>query len=333
MNRVSGLVQILTNFNMEENPMITIQCEGGNIEAQKSLLVAVSDVFKAMLESDMLEKRTNLVLADDVNFETMKVIMDYYKEGSVSGFITMNRHIFTYIVEKYNFLCIKERIAEHLLQSYFINQDLRILESIFFTYGNQYEKTIVIKEIAHMIAKGRDTPDFVTEFNAPDFMELARYSCDALKNSAFDRFRSLLRTLYYWVYENSEERSAAVLEIVGMINMENFSRKNVQILLEKLPLSKKFKWFKLLLLKSFEHIDILEDNMSKVWQNSIKNSSSEECKSDNIKCKKCSHDSCYPFHNDPNCSGIHGCSRSFYVHKQSYACGTHISHPDKQIFK
>ncbi|XP_065559184.1 uncharacterized protein LOC136026486 isoform X2 [Artemia franciscana] len=104
MNRVSGLTQILTNLNMEESPMITIQCDGGDVEVKKSLLTAVSDVFKAMLEADMLEKRTNVVVANDVHFGTMKTIMDSYKEGTVSGFETRNRDAFVYIVEKYNFL-------------------------------------------------------------------------------------------------------------------------------------------------------------------------------------------------------------------------------------
>jgi hypothetical protein len=58
------------------------------------------------------------VLAHDLNFETMKSIMDYYKEGfetgfwnKVSGFETKNRDAFTFIVEKYNFLAIKEEMA------------------------------------------------------------------------------------------------------------------------------------------------------------------------------------------------------------------------------
>jgi hypothetical protein len=39
-----------------------------------------------MLEAAMLIKRPNLVLAHDLNFETMKSIMDYYKEGFETGF-------------------------------------------------------------------------------------------------------------------------------------------------------------------------------------------------------------------------------------------------------
>ena len=119
MSRVSGLTQILTHFNMQESPMITIQCDAGDVEVKKSLLTAVSDVFKAMLESDMLEKRTNLIQANDVNFETMKIIIDFYKEGIVSGFKIMKRDAFTYIVETYNFLSIKEEIAEYLLPKIF----------------------------------------------------------------------------------------------------------------------------------------------------------------------------------------------------------------------
>ncbi|XP_065583697.1 uncharacterized protein LOC136042662 [Artemia franciscana] len=255
MNRVSGLTQILTNFNMEESPMITIQCDGGDVEVKKSLLTAVSDVFKAMLEADMLEKQTNVILANDVHFETMKIIMDYYKEGIVSGFETTNRDAFTYIVEKYNFLEIKEEIAEYLFQSYFIKQDLTILESIFFTYGNQFEKKFVIKEMTLMIVEGKEAPEFVTNFNAPDFVELAKCCCAALKNSQFSRYQGFFKTLYSWLSKDSEQRSVAVLEIIGMIDVGTFSRRDVQTVLENLTISPKFQGFKLLLQKSLKCID------------------------------------------------------------------------------
>jgi hypothetical protein len=214
--------------------MITIQCDGGDVEAKKSLLVAVSDVFNAMLKSDMLEKRTNHVLANDVNFETMKTVMDYYKEGTISGFEAMNRDAFTYIVEKYNFLGIKEEIAEYLLENYLIKQDVKILESIFFSYGDKFKKITVIKEMALMTAKGKEAPQFVADFNALDFLEFAKCCCDALTGRKFEGFHGFLKTLYNWLSMNSEERSVAVLEILGMIDMRNLSRLDVQNLLNLL---------------------------------------------------------------------------------------------------
>ena len=225
MNQVSGLKQILTNLNMKESPMITIKCDGGDVEVKKSLLTAVSYVFKVMLEADMLEKRTNVVVANDLHFETMKTIMDYYTKGTVSGFETTNRDAFTCIVEKYNFLGIKKKIAKYLFQSYFIKQDLKILESIFFTYGNRCEKNFVIKEMALMIAEGKEAPEFVTNFNAPDFVELTKCCCAALKNSQFSRYQGFLKTLYSWLSKDSEQRSVAVLEIIGIIDVQTFSRR------------------------------------------------------------------------------------------------------------
>jgi hypothetical protein len=258
MSRISGLTQILTNFNMEQSPVITIQCDNGDIEVQKSLLTAVSDVFKAMLETDMLEKRTNLVLAHDLNFETMKSIMDYYKEGFKTGFWnkasffeTTNRDAFTYIVEKYNFLAIKEEIAQYLLQSYRVKQDLTILESVFFTYGNQIEKMFVIREMTLMIAEGKDVPQFVTNFNAHDFLELAKCCCAALKNSQFSRYQCFLKTLYSWLSKDSEKRSVAALEIVGMIDMTTFKVHEVESVLQSLTISPKFQGLKLLCLEFF----------------------------------------------------------------------------------
>ena len=251
--------------------MITIQCDGGDVEVKKSLLTAVSDVFKAMLEADMLEKRTNVVVANDVHFGTMKTIMDSYKEGTVSGFETRNRDAFVYIVEKYNFLGINEKIAEYLFESYFTKRDLTILESIFFTYGNQFDKKFVIKEMALMIAEGKAAPEFVTNFNAPDFIEFAKCCCAALKNSRFSRHQGFLRRLYSWLSKDSEKRSVVVLEIVGMIDMQQFSfvvleiigmidvgkfsRQDVASLLENLTIAPKFQGLKLLLQKYLKYID------------------------------------------------------------------------------
>ena len=246
MSRVSGLTQILTHLNMAESPMITIQCDGGDIEVKKSLLTAVSDVFKAMLESDMLEKRTNLIQANDVNFETMKIIIDFYKEGIVSGFETMKRDAFTYIVEKYNFLSIKEEVAEYLLQRYFMKPDVKLLDSVFFTYGDRFKKTAVIKEMALMIAEGKQVSTFVNNFNVPEFIELVRY---ALKYTPYDRQYVLLKTLCSWLSQDSERRSVATLEIIGIIDMRRYPRDEVQELLEDLHLSEKFQGIKLLLQK------------------------------------------------------------------------------------
>ncbi|KAK2713937.1 uncharacterized protein LOC136040570 [Artemia franciscana] len=245
MSRVSGLTQILTHFNMQESPMITIQCDGGDVEVKKSLLTAVSDVFKAMLESDMLEKRTNLIQANDVNFQTMKIIIDFYKEGTVSGFERLNRDTFTYIVEKYNFLGIKEEVAEYLLQRYFMQPDVKLLDSVFFTYGDRCKRTAVIKEMALMIAGGKEVPTFVNNFESPDFIELVRYVIDF----PYNRFRVLLKTLCSWLSKDSERRSVVTLEIIGIIDLQKYPREDVQFLLKNLHLSEKFQGIKLLIQK------------------------------------------------------------------------------------
>jgi hypothetical protein len=316
---------------MEESPVITIQCDGGDVEAKKSLLVAVSDVFKAMLESDMIEKRTNIVLANDVNFETIKTIIDFYKEGTVSGFETMNRDTFTYIVEKYNFLGIKEEIAEYLLQKYIMTQDIKFLDSIFFTYGDRLKKNAVIKEMALMMAEGKEAPQFVTNFNATDFMELARCSCNALKGSSFGKFQGFLKTLYRWLSKDSENRSVVVLEIIGIIDMQRFSRQDVENILGNLTLSQNFQGFKILLQKSLQHIDVLE-NISKIYGTNDHSG----CET-SIRCVKCKHDDSYPYHVNPDCCGVHRCSNAldggFDEHRaKSNACNCYISHPDKRIF-
>ncbi|XP_065580869.1 uncharacterized protein LOC136040569 [Artemia franciscana] len=330
MSRLSGLTQILTHFNMEESPIITIQCDGGDVVAKKSLLTAVSDVFKAMLESDMLEKRTNLIQANDVNFQTMKIIIDFYKEGTVSGFETLNRDAFTYIVEKYNLLSIKEEIAEYLLQSYFMKQDVKFLESVFFTYGDRFKKMVVMREMAVMIAEGKEAPKFVDNFNAPDFIELAKYSLAALKHSPFERFQCFLETLNRWLSQDSEKRSVAASEIIGIMDMQKFSRKNVISLLENIHLSKPFQGIKLALVKSLKYIDAMDWTSNKYSKYNLSNG----CKIRSLNCLECSHEASYPYHVDADCEGIHLCTGAIMGkrHVCTDASGQHIIHPNKHFF-
>jgi hypothetical protein len=72
-------MNVFANLNKIESLPIIIECNGGQVEAKKILLSAISDVFQVMLESDMLEKHTHSVQADDVDFETMNKIMGFYK--------------------------------------------------------------------------------------------------------------------------------------------------------------------------------------------------------------------------------------------------------------
>jgi hypothetical protein len=173
-------MKIFANLNKSESPVIIIKCFGGQVEAKKILLSAISDVFQVMLESDMLEKHTHCVQADDVDFETMNIIMEFYKEGTVPDYKTLDREHFTYIVEKYNFLGIKEEIAENVLQDFYKWKNMDDLESIFSTFESQRHKERAIACIADRISQGLCLPYFVSELSISDFIALKTLCCSAL---------------------------------------------------------------------------------------------------------------------------------------------------------
>jgi hypothetical protein len=82
-NKISTITAVLTNLRSENSPTVTIQCNNGEIMVKKLVLIATSEVFRAMFDSAMLENETNFVAANDVDFTTKKAITDYYEEGRI----------------------------------------------------------------------------------------------------------------------------------------------------------------------------------------------------------------------------------------------------------
>ncbi|XP_065558670.1 uncharacterized protein LOC136026241 [Artemia franciscana] len=250
MYKPSAFMRVLSVLNEQDSPVMTIRCNGGYVEAKKIHLAAISEVFKKMLDSKKLGKETNLIEADDVDFDTMKSIMDFYKEGNVSNYEGLNRDKFSYIIEKYKFIGIKEEIAENVLDKYFEKQDIEILESIFFTYTGHNQKAKAIQELALLIIKGKEGPDFVGDFCIIDFFELSRICCQALNGWDISRFKGFLDTLFKWQNRDSENRSIPGLEIAGMIDINGFSCYDVKSVLKGLKLPQKLQGFKKIIEKT-----------------------------------------------------------------------------------
>jgi len=242
-------MKVLSILNEQESSVMIIRCNGGYVEAKKIHLAAMSEVFRKMMRK--LGKHSNFIRANDVDFNTMKMIMDFYKEGKVSNFEALDKEQFSFIVKKYNFIGIKEEIAEHVLEIFFKKQDVEILGSIFSTFYGHFQKSKAIQELAIVIIKGNEGPNFVDDFSIPDFLELSRICCQALNGYNIARFQGFLNTLYRWLDRDFEERSISALEIAGMIDITSFQCHELLGILKKLKLCQQLQGFKKILQKSY----------------------------------------------------------------------------------
>ena len=110
-----------------DSSIVTIRCNDGDVEAKIYLLTAVSNGFKSMFENDFFEKKTNSVVANDIHFEKMQFIMQYYEYGTVHGYQKVNKEGFDHIVQKYDLFGIKDDIAEKLIAEYKQGENLKLI--------------------------------------------------------------------------------------------------------------------------------------------------------------------------------------------------------------
>ncbi|XP_065577382.1 uncharacterized protein LOC136038220 [Artemia franciscana] len=311
MNKAtSTIAAILANLKIEDSPMVTIQCSDGVVMAKKILLTAVSEVFSSMFSSDMLEKRTNTVAAADVDLATMKVIIGYYETGYIPRIDTIYKEAFTYIVDKYNFLGIKEAMAERVFEEYHDEKKIDILGEIFTTYDCPAFKALAIKELVVVIMKGGKRPDFIIDFDAQDFLKLSMLCCSSLKGNNFERWNVFLDCFSSWLSKNPEERSRTATEILSMIDVRSFSAIDAHKMVQSLPLSRKFQGFQLMFEKILEYV-----LKYSVTTNGI---TASQCVCGTLSCSVCKHPFNHPFHYSASCNGRHNC--------QSRNSGTNYSH-------
>ncbi|KAK2713878.1 uncharacterized protein LOC136040891 isoform X2 [Artemia franciscana] len=307
----------LANLEMDDSPSIAIQCDRGTISVKKILLTITSDVFKTMFAANMLEKYTNVVSAKDINFDTMKTIIDYYNKGVVTDVLNVDDIAFSYIVEKYNFVGIKEAFAEILLDKYKKDENVEILEKIFTSYNSHNHKVRAVAEIATMIAQGKKSPTFVANLSAQDFLELSKSCCAILIGTDALKWAEYLNIFKLWAKRNSVAESVVVLEIIGMIDIRKFPASVVLEILEFSTLNKELERFKLILEKTLRYI--VDVNAAAITNNML----IDVCPNSKMKCEECGHESISPFHTNTSCEGKHFCYKARYYspckyHKDSY---------------
>ncbi|XP_065582395.1 uncharacterized protein LOC136041625 [Artemia franciscana] len=293
----SPFIALLNKLTITDSSIVTIRCNDGDVKVKKSLLTTVSNVFKCMFENDFIEKRTNVVVANDIHFETMQFIIQYYENGTVHGYKKVNKEGFDYIVEKYDLFGIKDDIAEKLLGEYRQGENLKLLEAYFLISNSPKSKIGALRELARIAVQGKVVPNFVNAFTVEDFTKFSEMCCDMLRQSKMDTWKCFLNIFYSWTSENPEERSIASLKILSLINLQNFPLPEVLIMFVNLKLGEEFKTMKLVLEKSLGSLLKVEKYDQYLKSSSIKT----YC----IKCKHCNEP---PYHFSSECKGIHLCN-------------------------
>ena len=99
VNLTLFLVQLNVLFLMRQET-ITLVVEDRDIEAPSSLLVAASDVFRSMITSDFLERKTGRIELPEKSYDAVKFMIDYITsqdyvpiEGNVSNLRNYINHI------------------------------------------------------------------------------------------------------------------------------------------------------------------------------------------------------------------------------------------------
>ena len=151
-------------------------------------------VSSCIFENDFIEKRTNLVVANDIHFETMQFIMQYYEYGTVHGYQKVNKEGFDYIVEKYDLFGIKDDIAEKLIAEYKQGENLKLLGTYFSISNSPESKMGALRELARVAAERKAVPNFFNAFSVDDFIKFSEICCYMLFQSKMDNWES------FWMY-------------------------------------------------------------------------------------------------------------------------------------
>ncbi|XP_065565204.1 uncharacterized protein LOC136030273 [Artemia franciscana] len=325
----SPFTALLSKLSSSDSTIVTIRCDGGDVTAKKSLLTTVSDVFKRMFENDFLEKETNTVMANDVPFMTMEFIIQCYTGGTVLCFQEVDKDAFEYIVEKYNFLGIQEEAAEKVIHIYRETGDIEALRNVFSIYKSQKSKMTALKELIPIVAAGQKAPCFVDLFTIEEFKEFSKICCDVLKDSKVEQWDGFLKTFHSWTLKNPEVRFIASLEILGMINTQQFPVAEVLTLLENMKLGDTFQIIKSILEKLLRYmlkVEIEKSESEKSDPLPIKSNPGKmsTIKSSKIHCRACGHNDELPYH-------IHQISSNSFLPYSSKSMGKHLEMYEGEI--
>ncbi|XP_065567070.1 uncharacterized protein LOC136031430 [Artemia franciscana] len=298
------LIRLLAKLTIGDNTFVTIKCVGGDVIAKRSLLSGVSDVFQRMFEADFIEKRTNVVVIDDVHFLTLNFIIQCYEKGTMPCLKKLDLKEILYTVEKYNLLCIKEEIAEKLIDVYRQSGNMDTLEKIFSYFSHQRVKEAALRELAINIVEGGKIPDFVISFSVEDFTKLSKICYSQLNLSKKVSRHDFLQMFCSWVSNNPEERSVAAIELISIINLQSLHVCEILTVFENLTFKKPFQNIKMFLEESLRCILVAECNSENIrkFHTSILESLRPI---GSINCTKCGHNDKTPFHFSRKCRGFH----------------------------
>jgi hypothetical protein len=211
---------------------------------------------------------------------------------------------FEYIVEKYNFLGIRDEAAEMMIHIYRETGDIAALANVFFICDSQKWRMTALKEIVPIITAGKPAPYFIDLFTIDEFKKFSKICCSVMKDFKVEQWQSFLEAFCSWAKcpGNPEERSMASLEILGMVNIEQFPHATVLTLLENLKFCNSMQIIKSISERSLRYILKMEvKNPPKIQKSNLPPKPS----STKINCDQCGHTDELPYHYSSKCTGRH----------------------------
>lgn len=91
--------------------------DGQVIKAHRCILATASDVFKTMFMVEMEEKRSQEVLIEDIDYKTMKSLIEYIYSGNLlvgsDKNDALDNHLISLLLaaDKYNISMLKDEVS------------------------------------------------------------------------------------------------------------------------------------------------------------------------------------------------------------------------------
>ena len=157
---VSHMRNVLTDGLFSD---VTVVADEREFPAHRAILAEHSDVFRAMFEVDMVEKRDNRVVIDDISADALDDLLTFiYTEKAPN--ICVNASELLAAAEKYNILSLKTACEVELAKSLNIDNVVdRLIESEMY-------RAYLLKDDA-LLWIGKNAPDVVTTSSWRSFCE------------------------------------------------------------------------------------------------------------------------------------------------------------------
>lgn len=125
--------------------IIIVSSDGEKIEAHRCILAGRSNVFNAMLTTDMLEKKTNEIVLSDIDGETLQELMRHIYKFEVQDLEKLAPKLL-YCAEKYELSYLKQICALKLIDRL---QPKTVFDSILL--ANLHNEKELMKECKDFI--------------------------------------------------------------------------------------------------------------------------------------------------------------------------------------